>query len=440
MTDASEMVTACADDDLEFVRLFFVDTSGVLRGRAVSADRVGSAATGSVTCPRNVLSMDFTDGYASDGAYGPDGEFRLDPDPDTFATLPYADRAGLLLCDLATPDGEPLPACARSALRSFLSGIDYDVVSAFESECYLFGDRDGDASRLERTPLFSADGIHRAGEFAVELKRALRTQGIDLDTYYPEGGAGQIEVVTRHARGITAADDHVLKRRSVKRVAAETGYEATFAPMVAPDSSPAGMHLNVSVWDGGENVFHAAEAAADDQYPLSDRARHFVGGLLDHAPGLCALTAPTELSYRRMRLHDLAADRATWGTGDRQCLVRVPLADAGDRSESTRIEYRLADNTVNPYLALLGVLAAGFDGIRNRIDPGDPAGDGGATAADRLPATLSEALDAFEDDAVLRGALGQELADTYAVVKRSHASGQAGTFSQERIDDYRRAF
>jgi glutamine synthetase len=436
MTDGSEVVTACADGDLEFVRLFFVDTSGVIRGRAVSADRIESALEGSVTCPRNVLSMDFTDGYAADGAYGPDGEFRLDPDPETFVALPYAEQAGLLLCDLATPEGGALPACGRSALQSFLAAADYDVVSAFESECYLFRSREGGTERLERTPLFSADGIHRAEAFATELKRALGAQDIHLDTYYPEGGAGQIEVVTRHAAGITAADDHVVKRRTVKRVAAETGHEASFAPMVAPDSSPAGMHLNVSLWDDGENVFHDDDTG--DRYPLSDRARHFVGGLMEHAPGLCALTAPTELSYRRMQLHDLAADRATWGNGDRRCLVRVPLADADEGS--TRIEYRLADNTVNPYLALLGVLAAGGDGVRKRMDPGAPAGEGGKATADRLPATLSAALDAFEDDAVLRGALGEELAETYAVVKRSHVSGRTGTLSQDRIDDYRRAF
>lgn len=436
MTDESEVSEVCETSNLEFVRLFFVDTSGVIRGRAVSADRIDAVASGQITCPRNILSMDFNDSYVSDGSYGPDGEFRLEPDQETFTTLPYARKAGGVVCNLVAAEGSPLGACARSRFQQFLETVDYDVNSAFESECYLLQTEGDTVSRSQRKPLFSADGIHQYEEFAVRLKEALHNQGIQLKAYYPEGGAGQIEVVTNHGSGVAPPDHQVFKRQTVKAVADATGYKATFAPMVAPDSSPAGMHLNVSLWTGNNNVFYSPDAASD-RYPLSEQGRYFIGGILHHASGLCALTAPTMLSYSRMRLHDLAADRAIWGTGDRRCLVRVPLPGEEKPSESTRIEYRLADNTVNPYVALLGVLAAGIDGIRNQIDPGPPRSTNNEAAGKRLPVTLSEALDAFEEDTVLREALGVELAKQYSLVKRHHVQEHAGeTTSSNQINKY----
>jgi glutamine synthetase len=180
------------------------------------------------------------------------------------------------------------------------------------------------------------------------------------------------------------------------------------------------------VWQDGENVLYDPEA--EGRYPLSDRGRHFVGGLLEHAPALVALTAPTVESYDRLAPGMWSSAYTCWGHDNREAAVRVPSVRADDPAATTRIEFKPSDNTNNPYLAQLGLLAAGIDGIDREIDPGeplnrDPSGIDDDALADRgierLPDSLAAALDALESDDVLAAALGEPLHRSYLEVKRS---------------------
>ncbi len=183
------------------------------------------------------------------------------------------------------------------------------------------------------------------------------------------------------------------------------------------------MHL--SLWNGPDNAFFDPDA----EDGLSETARRFVAGVLEHAPALVALTSATANSYARLRPQIGASAFVCWGFGNREALVRIPVPQPNDGGKTTRIEFRAADNTANPYLALLGILAAGEDGIDRRLSPPDPVGvDPGNLSADaraergieRLPRTLGAALDALEADAVLEEALGTELHEAYLEVKRGH--------------------
>jgi glutamine synthetase len=178
---------------------------------------------------------------------------------------------------------------------------------------------------------------------------------------------------------------------------------------------------------------------------LSDVGENFVAGLLDHAPALLALTAPTVESYDRLAPGMWASAFACWGRDNREAAVRVPSARRGNREETTRLEFKPADNTANPYLVLFGLLAAGIDGIERGLDPGESLETDPGTLAEeeraeggieRLPATLDEALDAFEGDGVLREAFGDALFDSYLEVKRSEwemSTDENGEWSSEYL-------
>ena len=209
-------------------------------------------------------------------------------------------------------------------------------------------------------------------------------------------------------------------------VADAHGVGATFRPTPFDGLPGNGCHIHLSVWREGENVLYDPDA--DGRYLLSEAGRHFVGGLLDHAPALVALTAPTVESYNRLAPGMWASAYACWGHDNREAMVRIPSVDGDDTESTLRIEFKPSDNTNNPYLEQLGLLAAGFDGIERELDPGESLNQdpGGVDEAEldahgigRLPESLSDALDALEADEVLAEALGEPLHGSYIEVKRS---------------------
>jgi glutamine synthetase len=268
--------------------------------------------------------------------------------------------------------------------------------------------------------------MQSAHDLVLETVDALKAQGMGLAAYYPEYGPGQQELVVDHDAGVTASDTQILFKETVRAVAAAHDVGVTFRPKPFDGLPGTGCHVHLSVWRDGENVLYDPEA--EGRYPLSDRGRHFVGGLLEHAPALVALTAPTVESYDRLAPGMWSSAYTCWGHDNREAAVRVPSVRADDPAATTRIEFKPSDNTNNPYLAQLGLLAAGIDGIDREIDPGepldrDPSGIDDDALADRgierLPDSLAAALDALESDDVLAAALGEPLHRSYLEVKRS---------------------
>lgn len=443
MPSRSGVIDQCGRDDLALLRLLYVGNDGIPRGYVANADDVEGLLVDGMNLTEAMQSFTSFDELVPSGTFGPAGSVRLVPDPDTFRVLPYADRTAVMLCDMTTPDGTAWAGDPRSALKSFLDGIPYEPSAAFESEFYLLEEtEEGEYEPFDRSVCFSANAMQSTNALLLELVDAFESMDLEFVTYYPEYGPGQQELVITHDRGLRAPDNYVLFRHIVHGIAHEHGLNATFVPKPFEDDAGSGCHIHVSLWDGDENVFYD-ESPSDAAYALSETGRQFVGGLLAHAPGLLALTAPTTLSYDRLKPDTWASAYSAWGIDNREAMVRVPFASRETPASSTRIEFKPADSTANPYLALLGILAAGFDGIDRELDPGEPLDRNPTSLSDaereargivRYPETLGEALDALQDDDVLREAMGDLLHEAYLGVKRHHLSRATEASRDETID------
>lgn len=447
MPDREEVIEECQRDEIELLRLLHVDSGGVVRGRVVDPDDAADVLEGGTNTAKVTQVFTPFNAPAPGGPYGPVGEARIVPDPGTFRTLPYAEGTAVMLCDKYTSGGDRMMADPRTRLGEFLEGFEYTPSSAFESEFYLARDEEEGLEPFDETGCFTADGMQSAHDIVLEMVRALEQQNMTFDAYYPELGPGQQELVVGHDRGIRAPDDQVLYRQTVKAVARAHGLAATFAPKPFPDAPGTGCHIHLSLWDGGENRFF--DAGSDDEFGITEECRHFVGGLLEHGRALVALTAPTVMSYKRLQPHSWASAYTAWGLDNREAMVRVPSSQWDDPASTTRVELKASDNTSNPYLALLGVLAAGNDGIERELDPGDPVGrDPGTLPArereergiERLPESLGVAIEELEADEVLREALGEELVEGFLAVKRAEWDEATSTTTDWDVERYTRSF
>jgi len=413
-------------EDIELLRLLFVNNSGVPRGRVLEADDLEAALTEGANLTKGMQSFNALDALVDGGSFGPVGEVRLRPDPESFTVLPYADRTAAMLCDMYELDGTPWAADPRSRLASFLGDLDVTASAGFEGEYYLVREGEEGLEPFDDSTCFAVEGMDTAHGIVLDTIDALKAQGLGLSNYYPEYGPGQQELVIDHDDGVAAADNQVLYKSTVRAIAKQHGVDATFAPQPFEGMPGSGCHVHLSLWRDGENAM--VDPDGDARYGLSDAGRSFVAGVLEHAPALVALSAPTVQSYDRLQPGMWASAFTAWGHDNREACVRVPSANPDSRTATTRIEYKSCDNTANPYLVLLGLLAAGMDGVERDLDPGEPVQqDPGAMSdaeradrgIERLPATLEEALDAFAESDVLRDALGETLHRSYLEVKRS---------------------
>jgi len=447
MTDRAAVIERCGREDVDFVRLRHVDNAGVVRGRTVDADDIDDVLESGVNMAQIIQAFTSLDRPAAGSPFGAAGEARLVPDPETFQVLPYADRTAAMMVDKYTVDKERWGADARTVLGEFLADFEYTPSTAFESEFYLAREGEDGLEPFDESLVFTDDGMQRAHHVVTDMIDALEAQGMSLARYYAEYGPGQQELVVDHNRGVAAADDQVAYKQTVKAIAREHGLAATFSPKPFPEGPGSGCHIHLSLWDGEDNVFY--DEGSDSAYGITDTCRQFVAGVLEHAPALVALTAPSVVSYKRLQPHMWASAFTAWGLDNREAMVRVPSSQWDDPESTTRIELKAADNTANPYLALLGLLAAGRDGIERELDPGEPVEqDPGALSAaereergiERFPETLGEALDALAADSVLAGAMGDTLHEAYLAVKRDEWNEASSTATEWEAENFNRQF
>ena len=427
MTKEQAIIEECEDESIDLVRLVYVGNDGVLRGKIVNARDLGSVFDSGINVPQVAQSFTSLDRVVPDGRFTGSGEARLVPDPETFHQLPYADGAAVMLCDMRLPNGDSWDADPRSRCQSLIRSLEergLEPSVTFESEFSLAKETEDGIEPFDSSLGYSVYNMQEMHEFVREVVSALEAQGMDFESYVPEYGAGQQEFVIRHASGIEAADEHLLFKQTIRAIAANQDLLATFHPKPF-EKAGNGCHIHLSLWGpDGENRFY--DETAETQGPLSDLCQHFIAGVVEHAPALVALTTPSVFSYDRLQPGKWASAYACWGYDNREAVVRVPSTQRGREAATTRIEYKPSDNTANPYLSLLGLLAAGMDGVENQLQPPRPvdadphslpASERQARGIVRLPESLSEALAALEDDDVLLEALGDDLATSYLEVK-----------------------
>ena len=415
-------------------RFGWVDNAGLTRAKAVTPRGLpGALKYGfGMTVGQQALPM-MVDAAIQGTGLGAVGEVRLRPDLDAAATLPFTDGQVLLPCDMYTLAGEPWSHCPRSFLKrqlNALAALGFALRASFENEFYLFRpDGAGGWLPLDEAVYATLDAYDAAGPFLGEALSALSGAGLEPESYYPESGPGQQEIAIAPAIGLAAADRQVLFKALIKSVARRQGLRASFCAKPVGTGAGSGCHLHLSLVRSGENAFYDPAASLG----LSALASHAIGGLLDHAAGLCALTVPSVNSYRRLQPGAWAGAYACYGLDHREASIRVLSGHLlpGAGGASAHFELKSVDGSCNPYLALGGAVAAMLDGIERQVSPG-PALVGAPGEVIQipdhperitlLPTSLPQAADALEADAVLGAALGDDLRRSFLAVRRFEAA------------------
>jgi len=429
--ERAEVISRLRQADVQMVRFLYCDNGGVIRGKAAHVDGLEGRLNAGIGLTVAMRAMNSLDRLQSVDGMGPVGEVRLVPDGETFVVLPYAPRSAAMLADMLTLDGQPWDACPRSFLKRMITrmlGHGLQIKAAFEPEWSLAVRVEDRYVPFDETLCFSSIGMQTAATVIDEIVEALGKQGMPVEQYYPELGHGQQELSIRYTPALRAADNQILYRETVRGVAYKHGFFASFAPKPWPEQAGNGCHMHLSVWDpsGEENLFFDRSAP----YQLSRLGRQFAAGLLEHLPGLLALTCPSYNSYHRLQPGSWSSAYTCYGPDNREAAVRIVSPYWGQEMPSINLELKAADNTANPYLALGAVIAAGLDGIIRGLEPGeerlvlqDPA-----TLSDeeresrgirRLPDSLAVAIAALEADQLLLDALGEPLIRSYLAVRRS---------------------
>jgi len=443
-----DVVRKADEAGLRLVRFLWCGNDGTVRAKASARHGLEGRLQSGIGLTVALQAMNGLDQLQPVDGMGPVGEIRLVPDLETFRVLPYAPRAGAVLTDHVGLDGEPAQVCQRSFLKRMearLAERGLVLRASFENEFSLATQVDGAYVPIDSALCFSTIAMTAAQDYVDELAAALEAQGIVLEQYYAELGHGQQEISTGHAPALQAADEQLLVRETIRGVAARHGLVASLAPKPWPENAGNGGHVHFSLWDGDGNRFH--DGSRDDR--LSDEARSFIAGVLEHLPGLCGLTAPSFNSYHRIVPQYWAGAFVCWGHDNREAPVRVPSVFRGMEQASTNAELKACDASCNPYLALAGLIAAGLDGLERGLEPPEPVEVDPATIAEderarrgitRLPATQAEALDALAADRVLVDALGPTLAQSYLAVRRSewaaYSAGDAAFEQQGHFAKY----
>jgi glutamine synthetase len=410
VTDATEeMITRLREDDLKHVFVEFADLNGISRSKQVTAeyflDSWESGFTMNllllVQTPRNAVPEGT--GLGEEISYG-DG--LIHPIPETFEVLPWREDAARVLCEFEH-DGQRVEAAPRATLGRVLARNDFDFELYVGSELELYLLEETDSGYRPFT-----DDKHECVSWATEevspfydlVTDWASAYGISLQTLLHEHGAGQLEVLFDYGRPMEQADTTFDFKRLIKQAGRRLDLWPTFMAKPFGDRSGSGYHLHVSAFDGDENVFESGDG-------LSERGRHFVGGLLEHADALSALGTPNLNGFKRYESGSFAPYTASWGYDNRMVGVRVP-------SGVTRVENRIASADANPYLVIAATLAAGLHGLREGIEPGEPIERDPAGERPRLPTHPEQALRALEEDDDLIEILGSDVVRAYTAMKR----------------------
>jgi glutamine synthetase len=433
-----DLASRARADGVRFLLALFVDLTGKPCAKLVPVEAVEELQHEGV-------------GFAG-YAVGAIGQQPCDPDlvaiPDlaSYTLLPSV-REGLALvhCDPHV-EGKPWPFAPRVLLKTQLerarsrrleffvgAEVEYFLVARQADGSLVPADTKDDAAR----PCYDARGLTRMYDHLTGISSAMNAMGWGNYANDHEDANGQFEQNFAYADALTTADRVITTRYLISVLAEQRDMVATFMPKPFGDRTGSGLHLHMSLWRDGEALFPAGDGASDARgHGLSPLAYAFLAGILEHAPGMQAVIAPTVNSYKRTGATSTRSG-ATWsprhasyGGNDRTHFVRIP--------DGNRIEMRGGDGSANPYLAIAASLAAGLDGVGRELDP-----DASGAPRPALPPTLLHAVDAFTADPVVAGALdaaGPGVSEYFAALKREEFFEWHNTVGPWEVDRYLTAF
>jgi glutamine synthetase len=423
--------------NVRFMRLQFTDILGINKNVEIPSSQFEKALDGDI----------MFDGSSIEGFVRiEESDMLLAPDLDTFLVYPWGEensRICRLICDIKTPSGDPFAGDPRGTLKGVLQkarSMGYVMNAGMEAEFFLFKpDASGQASTtthdvggyFDLAPTDLGENARRA------MVDTLERMGFEVEAAHHEVAHGQHEIDFRYADALKTADSIATFRFVVKHIATQFGLLASFMPKPIFGQNGSGMHTHQSLFKGKENAFWDPKA----EWELSTTALKYIGGLLRHARGMCAITNPLVNSYTRLVPGYEAPVNVAWSMRNRSPLIRVP----DRRGLGTRVELRSPDPAANPYLALAVMLAAGLDGIETNADHREPVNENiwemsfrekRRLRIDDLPHDLNEALDELEKDDLITGVLGKHLTSHFIEAKRQEWRDYITQVSAWELDSY----
>ena len=431
-----DIIRRVMEEDIQFIRMQFTDIFGQLKNVAITASQIEKAVNNQI----------MIDGSSIEGFVRiEESDQYLWPDLDTFSVLPWRPQYGKvarLICDVHNPNGTPFVGDPRNVLKRVLrraNDMGFTFNAGPELEFFLFQtDENGkpttqtsdEAGYFDLGPLDHGESTRR------EICLSLEQMGFEIEASHHEVAAGQHEIDFKYTQALQAADNIMTFKLAVKTLAQKNGLHATFMPKPVYGAAGSGMHVNMSLFRDGKNVFYDER----DPRQLSPLAYQFIAGLLEHVQGFCAVTNPLVNSYKRLVPGYEAPCHLAWSTGNRSALIRIPTP----RGQATRVELRSPDPACNPYLAFAVCLAAGLDGIERQLTPPPEtnenlyaiAADLEAQGVSRLPGTLEAAIHALEADPVVTAALGKHVTTQYVTGKLREWEEYRTQVSQWELEKY----
>ncbi|MBN6189073.1 type I glutamate--ammonia ligase [Aneurinibacillus sp. BA2021] len=407
------------EENVKYIRLQFTDLLGSIKNVEIPVSQLEKALDNKM----------MFDGSSIEGFVRiEESDMYLYPDLDTFVIFPWMTDSGKVarfICDIYTTEGQPFMGDPRQILKHALKDMEAYGFNAFnigpEPEFFLFKlDEKGQPTNelndqggyFDFAPLDLGENCRR------DIVLTLEQMGFQIEASHHEVAPGQHEIDFKYASAVEAADQIQTFKLVVKTIARKHGLHATFMPKPLFGINGSGMHCNMSLFSGSKNVFEDKNT----ELGLSETAMQFLAGIIKHARGFAAITNPTVNSYKRLVPGYEAPCYVAWSARNRSPLVRIPAS----RGLSTRIEVRNPDPAANPYLALTALLAAGLDGVKNKMQA-PPATDRNIyvmneaerkeAGIDNLPATLKEAVEELKANEVICAAIGEHALEHFVEAK-----------------------
>ena len=413
-----DIIRMVEEEDVGFIRLQFTDMFGTMKNVAITTSQLEKALN----------NQCMFDGSSIEGfARIEDSDMYLCPDLNTFEIFPWRPQQGKvarLICDVTKADGTAFESDPRYVLKKVVAeakemGYVFDVGP--ECEFFLFHTNDDGLPTTishEKATYFDLSPLDLGENARRDMVLTLEDMGFEIEESHHEVAPAQHEIDFKYDDALSTADNIMTFKMVVKTIAKRHGLHATFMPKPKQEVSGSGMHTNMSLSREGVNIF----ADPEDKNGLSKEAYYFIGGLMKHIKAITFITNPLVNSYKRLVPGYEAPVYIAWSAKNRTPLIRIPTI----RGNAAKIELRSPDSSANPYLALAVCLAAGLEGIREKIMPPEPIdrnlfemGDEERAAAgiEALPGSLLEAIRAFEEDDFIKGVLGEDLSEKYVKAK-----------------------
>ena len=425
------------EEDIEFIRLQFTDLFGSMKNLAITSSHLKRALENKV----------MFDGSSIEGFVRvEESDMYLYPDYSTFAMFPWRPQHGKvarLICDVYRPDGTCYEGDPRYLLKKVIQEAEemgYIFQVGPECEFFLYHmDDNGLPTNIthEQAGYFDMGPIDFGENARRDMVLTLEEMGFEVEASHHESAPAQHEIDFRYNDALVTADNIMTFKLAIETIAKRHGLHATFMPKPKSGIDGSGMHINMSLSKDGVNIFQDAH----DPNGLSQEAYYFLGGIMKHIKGMTLVLNPLVNSYKRLVPGYEAPAYIVWSAKNRTPLVRIPAT----RGEDTRIELRSPDPACNPYLALAVCLAAGLEGIRKKITPPKSIDRDVSQLTkeelrelqiENLPRNLKEAVEAFEEDTLMKEVLSEEVCQKYAMGKRKEWEEYNAQVSQWELQNY----